>query len=400
MSVTLDGRKIGHMQTLREERDGRIVTTQALDVQLERDAGIGVDLFSSETSGETMNDGKPLAFSARARVSGSETLLEVSCATMARSRSLPASVDSLTARQPQTRRAASGGLRRHAPARGPGARYALQRPGTNPPVPTRCAMDTTCCRGQISRPAGRRRRPATGSKQTWPCQAATKRGLGGCRSRTLQRADHGPRLPPGNAHSQACARLNQGTDDAAAHDLLRLRRSRRRNCVAAARYTLVTRGRKAPRWNYRHRLAARAASAAPPCAWTSPRHGDTRNRRCRRPRRQHNLAAVRCAGTPFPGARCCEQCADDAARMPALKPSCAATSTTKPQRWLRLGAGGGERARATALFCRAVGGNLSRALGIPRVVDGLASPGASARPSACCDRTPGCQAWVDGHWRG
>ena len=73
MSVTLDGRKIGHMQTLREERDGRIVTTQALDVQLER-AGIGVDLFSSETSEETA-DGKPLAFSARSRMSPSSSPL-------------------------------------------------------------------------------------------------------------------------------------------------------------------------------------------------------------------------------------------------------------------------------------------------------------------------------------
>lgn len=74
MSVTLDGRKIGHMHNLREVRDGRIVTTQMLNVQLER-AGMSIGLISSETSEETPS-GKPLAFSARSQLSGMETATE------------------------------------------------------------------------------------------------------------------------------------------------------------------------------------------------------------------------------------------------------------------------------------------------------------------------------------
>jgi len=74
MSVTLDGRKIGHMLDLREERDGKVVTTQTLDVKLDR-AGISVALVSSETSEETP-DGKPLAFHARSQMSGIQTRLD------------------------------------------------------------------------------------------------------------------------------------------------------------------------------------------------------------------------------------------------------------------------------------------------------------------------------------
>lgn len=74
MSVTLDGRKIGHMHNLREEGDGRVITTQTLDVRLER-AGMSVGLVSSETSEETPA-GKPLAFSSRSQLSGMETTTE------------------------------------------------------------------------------------------------------------------------------------------------------------------------------------------------------------------------------------------------------------------------------------------------------------------------------------
>jgi len=74
MSVTLDGRKIGHMLDLREERDGKVITTQTLDVKLDR-AGISVALVSSETSEETL-DGKPLAFNARSQMSGIQTRLD------------------------------------------------------------------------------------------------------------------------------------------------------------------------------------------------------------------------------------------------------------------------------------------------------------------------------------
>lgn len=71
MSVTLDGRKIGHMLNRRDVRDDRIVTTQEMSLSIER-AGIAVALEVSETHEETPA-GKPLAFHTRSRMSGVES---------------------------------------------------------------------------------------------------------------------------------------------------------------------------------------------------------------------------------------------------------------------------------------------------------------------------------------
>ncbi|MBS0569227.1 MAG: transglutaminase domain-containing protein [Proteobacteria bacterium] len=68
MSVLLDGRKIGHMHTTREVRDGSVLTTQKLEVELER-AGVKVALSTGETDAETPA-GEPLAFSTRSTISG------------------------------------------------------------------------------------------------------------------------------------------------------------------------------------------------------------------------------------------------------------------------------------------------------------------------------------------
>jgi hypothetical protein len=73
MSVLLDGRKIGSMHTTRKVEGDRVVTTQALDVQLDR-AGTKVALKTSETDTET-GDGKPLAFASRTMISGTASAL-------------------------------------------------------------------------------------------------------------------------------------------------------------------------------------------------------------------------------------------------------------------------------------------------------------------------------------
>jgi len=69
MSVQLDGRKIGHMHTTRELRGENVITTQTLDVELDR-AGSKLRLSTRETDTET-RDGKPLAFESRTSASGS-----------------------------------------------------------------------------------------------------------------------------------------------------------------------------------------------------------------------------------------------------------------------------------------------------------------------------------------
>jgi len=71
MSVTLDGRKIGHMLNRREVRDDRIVTTQSMNLSIER-VGVAVALEVSEIHEETAA-GKPLAFHTRSRMSGVES---------------------------------------------------------------------------------------------------------------------------------------------------------------------------------------------------------------------------------------------------------------------------------------------------------------------------------------
>ena len=71
MSVLLGGRKIGSMHTHREVRGERVVTTQTMQIELDR-AGTRVALSTSETDEETLT-GDPLAFESRTRLSGGET---------------------------------------------------------------------------------------------------------------------------------------------------------------------------------------------------------------------------------------------------------------------------------------------------------------------------------------
>jgi hypothetical protein len=73
-TVLLDGRKIGSFESNRTLHDGQVVTTQALDLVLDR-VGVQVTLSSRETATETLA-GKPLAFSSVSRLSGSEIVVE------------------------------------------------------------------------------------------------------------------------------------------------------------------------------------------------------------------------------------------------------------------------------------------------------------------------------------
>lgn len=73
-TVLLDGRKIGTFESKREARGAEVVTTQKLDLVLDR-AGTRVALGSAETSTET-KDGKPLAFRSVSQLSGSQTVIE------------------------------------------------------------------------------------------------------------------------------------------------------------------------------------------------------------------------------------------------------------------------------------------------------------------------------------
>ena len=73
-TVLLDGRKIGSFESQREQRGTRVVTTQTLQLVLDR-AGSQVTLSSAESSTET-GDGKPLAFRSVSHLSGSETEIE------------------------------------------------------------------------------------------------------------------------------------------------------------------------------------------------------------------------------------------------------------------------------------------------------------------------------------
>lgn len=74
MSVTLEGRKIGSMNNLREERDGSVVTTQTLDVRIDR-GGIGIGIVTTESVTESA-DGKPLSFRSASKLSGIETVTQ------------------------------------------------------------------------------------------------------------------------------------------------------------------------------------------------------------------------------------------------------------------------------------------------------------------------------------
>ena len=73
-TVLLDGRKIGSFESQREQRGAEVVTTQTLELVLDR-AGSRVALSSAESSTET-GDGKPLAFRSVSHLSGNETAIE------------------------------------------------------------------------------------------------------------------------------------------------------------------------------------------------------------------------------------------------------------------------------------------------------------------------------------
>jgi len=73
MSVQLDGRKIGQMHTTREVRGERVITTQNLDVELDR-AGTKMKMSTREIDTET-SDGKPLAFESSTLASGNASTI-------------------------------------------------------------------------------------------------------------------------------------------------------------------------------------------------------------------------------------------------------------------------------------------------------------------------------------
>ena len=70
-TVLLDGRKIGQFENRREVHGERVLTRQAMRIELDR-AGTRVAMSSEESSEETL-DGRPLAFANETRMSGSET---------------------------------------------------------------------------------------------------------------------------------------------------------------------------------------------------------------------------------------------------------------------------------------------------------------------------------------
>ncbi|MEO8011087.1 MAG: transglutaminase-like domain-containing protein [Dokdonella sp.] len=73
-TVLLDGRKIGQLESAREERSGQVTTRQSLQIELDR-AGTKVAMSSVETSVETTS-GEPLAFSNVSQMTGNETNVE------------------------------------------------------------------------------------------------------------------------------------------------------------------------------------------------------------------------------------------------------------------------------------------------------------------------------------
>ncbi len=73
MSVLLDGRKIGAMHTTRKVEGDRVITSQAMEVQLDR-AGTRIALATSETDTES-RDGRPLAFDSHTTISGTVNVL-------------------------------------------------------------------------------------------------------------------------------------------------------------------------------------------------------------------------------------------------------------------------------------------------------------------------------------
>jgi len=404
MSVTLDGRKIGHLQTLREERDGRIVTTQALDVQLER-AGIGVDLFSSETSEETA-DGKPLAFSARSRMSGSETLLEGRLRDDGQ-----VEITTRVGGQSQTHTAAwpagallAEGLRRHALRAGlaPGTRYSdlAYQPSSADAV----RVDTAVRAAEsVDLPGGRRRLHRLEQTLALP-GAPTQSTAWVDAQQNVQRMTMdllGFRLEM-LACSQACATApNQGTD-MLQHSLLQAPRALTpEELRGGLRYTLAARAEGATLelpGTDEQRVQRRGATLRVDVAAA---RGDTR---------EPPVAADRGANawlqSDAPELRSLAHDAagnaqGDAARMQALETFVRGYIRDKN---LSVGYASALEVVKTregdctehAVLLAALG----RALGIPtRVVDGLAYTGRFGTAERVFVPHAWVQAWVDGHWR-
>jgi hypothetical protein len=72
MSVLLDGRKIGQMQTTRKVDGTRVHTTQAMQIEIDR-SGLKLGMSTSEVDEETL-EGKPLRFESRTKISGIESV--------------------------------------------------------------------------------------------------------------------------------------------------------------------------------------------------------------------------------------------------------------------------------------------------------------------------------------
>lgn len=73
MSVLLDGRKIGHMLDTRKVSGDQVITTQSMEISIER-AGISISFGNEETSTETLA-GKPLGFVSRSKISSIESVV-------------------------------------------------------------------------------------------------------------------------------------------------------------------------------------------------------------------------------------------------------------------------------------------------------------------------------------
>jgi hypothetical protein len=74
MKVLLDGRKVGHVQSIREVAAGRVTSTERMTLVVDR-AGVGLPVSTEERSIETV-DGAPLGFVAKTSLSGLESTIE------------------------------------------------------------------------------------------------------------------------------------------------------------------------------------------------------------------------------------------------------------------------------------------------------------------------------------
>ncbi|HET7843730.1 MAG TPA: hypothetical protein VFL14_06245, partial [Xanthomonadales bacterium] len=69
MKVTLDGRKIGHIESRVVHADGKVTTTERLEIAMDRGGGSALQMQTEETSVER-EDGTPLSFAGKMSVAG------------------------------------------------------------------------------------------------------------------------------------------------------------------------------------------------------------------------------------------------------------------------------------------------------------------------------------------